>query len=295
VELIYWDHYYNVVLAFNLLVVVALFTMLRFYSGAIAHIRASDELLRKDNPAFGISLAGATFAITILLSGTIYGSPGDTIWDSIIMVSLFGSIGIGFMAVTRIIFDRLVLRDISLRDEIVDGNIAVAIADAGNVLATALILRSLMIWVSGVSYESMLLLLGGFLISQAVLTGVTLLYMYIFKRANRGVCIQEDLKNGNVAMSLKFSGQKIGAAFAITVAAQLIVYEGATSIAAVLIAWGIASVLAVFVWKFLCMIAERIILFRVNRNDEIHRQGNIALGALQAVISISIGLLLVTL
>jgi uncharacterized membrane protein YjfL (UPF0719 family) len=199
------------------------------------------------------------------------------------------------MAVTRIIFDRLVLRKISLPDEIVDGNVAVAIADAGNVLATALVLRSLMIWVSGISVESLMLLVGGFLISQALLTAVTALYMRLFMATHGGVCLQDDLKQGNIAIALRFAGQKIGAAFAITVAAQIIVYEDASSIPMILGAWCVASLLAIFVWKVLCLIAERIILFRVNRDDEVRRQRNIALGALQGVIYISIGLLLVTL
>ena len=62
-DLIYWDHYYNAVLLVNLAVIIALFACLRLFSGAVSRINASDELLRKDNPAFGISLTGATLGL----------------------------------------------------------------------------------------------------------------------------------------------------------------------------------------------------------------------------------------
>ncbi|MBU0858550.1 MAG: hypothetical protein KJ667_01310, partial [Alphaproteobacteria bacterium] len=74
-DIIYWDHYYNPIILLNLLIVIGLFTALRLFSGTIAHIKASDELLKKDNPAFGISLAATTFAVAVVLAGTVYGSP----------------------------------------------------------------------------------------------------------------------------------------------------------------------------------------------------------------------------
>lgn len=138
-DAIYWDHYYNDVILLNLLIVIALFTSLRLFSGTIAHINASDEIIKKDNPAFGISLAATTFALTIMLTGTIYGSPDIDSHYALMAVGGFGILGIILMAITRIIFDKLVLPQLSLRNEIVNGNLAVGIADAGNVLAAAII------------------------------------------------------------------------------------------------------------------------------------------------------------
>lgn len=290
-DVIYWDHYYNSIILLNLLIVIGLFTALRLFSGTIAHINASDELLKKDNPAFGISLAATTFAVAILLSGTIYGSLGVDAQDASVAVAVFGALGIALMAVTRLIFDKITLPAISLREEIIRGNIAVALADAGNVLAAAIILRTILIWVTGYDMKSLMALLGGYIVSQFILTAVTLIKRQAFKALHKGNDLQKELKKGNAALALRFAGQKLGTAFAIATAAQIVVYEQ-YDLMPVLGAWFVASLVAVLIWKALCMIAERIILWRVDRNSEVLVQKNIAVGALQAVIYISIGLLL---
>ncbi len=290
-DMIYWDHYYNSILLLNLLIVVVLFTSLRLFSGIIAHIKASDELLKKDNPAFGVSLAGATLGITIMLSGTMYGSPENNAIYSIISVGVFGVVGIGLLALTRVIFDKITLPDIHLRDEIIRGNMAVAIADAGNVLATALIIRIVLIWVTTNSFEGFFAILSGYAVSQFILTSMTLGRRAAFSFIHKGNNLQDELKKGNIAVALRFAGQKIGTAFAIALAAQIVVYEE-YDILTILCAWFVASIIVVLVWKFLSFIAAKIILFRVNVNEEVVVQKNIAVGALQAVIYIAMGLLI---
>jgi uncharacterized membrane protein YjfL (UPF0719 family) len=292
-DMIYWDHYYNTILLTNLLIVMGLFASLRLFSGTIAHINASDELLKKDNPAFGISLAGATFGVTIMLSGVMYGDPEDTVIQAVTTVGLFGVLGIGLMALTRLIFDKIALPDISLRNEIVNGNIAVAIADAGNVLASAIIIRAIMIWVPMNTIDGLLAILGSFVASQVILTATTLLRIKIFGTRNKNKNIQEQFRNGNTALALSFSGEKIGTAFAIATAARVIVYEE-YEIASILVVWFFASIAAILIWKLLSFFAQKIILFRVNINQEVNEQKNVAVGALQAVIYISLGLLIST-
>ncbi|MCB9991375.1 MAG: DUF350 domain-containing protein [Rhodospirillales bacterium] len=290
-EAIYWDHYYNQIILLNLLIVIALFTGLRFFSGAIAHINATKELLSKDNPAFGISLAATTFAITIMLTGTFYGSPEIDVEYAIMAVGVFGIMGIALMALTRLIFDKITLPAVSLRDEIVKGNIAVGIADAGNVLAAAIILHTVLIWVIGFDLESVIALLAGYAVSQLILTTMTLIKRQAFKAAHKDNDLQDELKKGNTSLALRFAGQKIGTAFAIATAAHIVVYES-YDLPTILIAWFVAAIVAVIAWKVLSLIAERIILWRVDTKKEVVEQKNIAVGALQAVIYISIGLLI---
>lgn len=290
-EIIYWDSNYNGVLLLNLLVVIGLFTSLRIFSGAVAHIDASRELLRKDNPAFGISLAGVTFAVTILLMGTLYGKPDDPLLTTAGYTAAFGLVGIILMAIARFIFDKVALPDINLRDEIVKGNVAVAIADAGNVMASAIIIRELIIWVTDNSTESMIALLAAYFISQFILTAATYLRGEIFRLVHKGYSIQHELQKGNVALALSFSGRKIGTAFAIAIAANHVVYE-VYDIKAILLPWLLASIAAIVILKVITFIAMRIILFRVNVFDEIVNQRNIAVGALQGVVYLSIAMLL---
>tara|TARA_R110002124_G_scaffold149220_1_gene314920 strand:- start:55735 stop:56619 length:885 start_codon:yes stop_codon:yes gene_type:complete len=290
-DLIYWDHSYNQTLLLNFAIVIALFAALRLFSGTIAHINASDELLKKNNPAFGLSLAGVTFAVTILLTGLIYGDMGGDMFHSAIAVGGYGIVGIILMAVTRIIFDKIALPDISLRNEISKGNMAVAIADTSNVLAAAIIIRALMIWVTDNSIDGIFALLAGYALSQFILTGTTCIRRKMFSAVHKNTNMQDELKNGNIALALSFAGRKIGTAFAISIAANLIVYE-IYDIKAIFLAWAGVSVAAILLLRFLSFVAERIILFRVNLSHEILEEKNIAVGALQGVIYISMAILL---
>lgn len=290
-DLIYWDSSYNETILVNLLIVTALFTCLRLFSGTIAHINASRELLTKDNAAFGVSLAGTTFAVTILLSGTIYGDYTGDLVSSATYVAGFGVLGIALMALTRIIFDKITLPGISLRDEIVKGNMAVAIADVSNVLATAIIIRAIMIWVTDHSMQGMFALLAAYAISQVILTLVTYIRRRLFRKFYAGHRVQDELEKGNIAFALSFAGRKIGTAFAISVAANIVVYEF-NDITTIFIPWILVSIAAISVLKIISYIAERIIMFKIVTMREILDDRNIAIGALQAVIYISMAILI---
>ncbi len=291
IDLVYWDHSYNQILLLNFAIIIALFASLRLFSGTIAHINASDELLKKDNPAFGLSLGGVIFAVTILLSGTIYGDAEGNMINSAISIGVYGVIGIILMALTRIIFDKIALPNISLRDEIRSGNMAVSIADTGNVLAAAIILRSVMIWITDNTLDGLLALLAGYAVSQAILTGTTCLRHKIFSMTHKDKSIQQELQNGNIALALSFAGRKIGTAIAISVAANLVVYE-IYDIKMIFLPWIAVSLTVIFLLKCLSFVAERVILFRVNTTNEIIEQRNMAVGALQATIYVCMAILL---
>lgn len=290
-ELIYWDHYYDQILAMNLLIITGLFLCLRLFSGITAHINASEELLRKDNPAFGISMAGVILGVTIILSGTFYGSPANDIETTAFLMTLYGVIGLGLMALTRWIFDKITLPALSIRDEILKGNIAVAITDVSNVIASAIIIRMILGWTATHSVQGLLDLLVIYAVSQVMLTGATFIKFKVFAATVKGRDIQDELKKGNIALALRFAGQKIGTAFAIIIASKLIVTELAGA-GAMLLAWMCVSVVVILVLKTISYLAERVILFRAHVNSEVLDQQNIAVGALQAAIYIAMGLLL---
>lgn len=290
-DIIFWDHQYNLRLLVNLAVVVALFTSLRFFSGMIAHINASEELLKKDNPAFGVSLAGTAIGVTLMLSGTIYGDPEISIFDGATIIAFHGLLGIGFMAVTRIIFDKIALAPISLRDEIVKGNMAVAIVDTGNVLAAALIIRAVMVWFPYTDLESIGLLCLCFALSQLMLTCATLARIRIFKAKHKDFTAEGELQGGNIAYALAFAGRLIGTALAIGMASELVSYED-TGFLPMLAGWAVMSFIVAVALKGLSVLAERVILVNVDMSLEILTQRNIAVGAVRGAIYISLGLLL---
>lgn len=290
-EFIYWDPSYNTVLFINFAIAIGLFTSLRLFSGVISHINASKELLKKDNPAFGISLAGAVIAVAIVLVGAIYGDPVYTLQESIVAVGLYGVLGIILLAVARIVFDRMALPKISIRDQIVEGNIAAAIVDAGNMIATAIIIRAVMIWVAANTFEGITAVMMGFVISQCLLTAATYIRVKCLKFAEEGNSIQKEVESGNVALALRFTGRRIGTAFAITAALNIMVYE-LHDTKLLLVVWAFIAIMMMFILSFLSFIATKVILAKVNVNDEVIRQRNVALGAVQCAIYAALGLLL---
>lgn len=291
IDTFYWDNSYNAILLLNFAIVIALFTSLRFFSGTIDHIDASDELLKKDNPAFAISLGGVAIALTIILSGAIYGAPINSMMDSIISVGLYGILGIILMSVARIIFNKVALPKINIRNEIVKGNIAAGIIDAGNVIASAIIIRAVMVWVESNTVDGILVVLGAYLVSQAILTLTTFYRIKRFSIVNKGKSLQNAFHNGNTALALRFAGTKIGTAFAIAAASNLMVYE-LYDFKTLLLAWIAVSFVVILVLALLSFIADKTILYKVNINSELVEQKNVAIGIIQAVTYMSLGLLL---
>ncbi len=290
-DFIYWDNNLTSIVFINLLIVIALFTCLRLFSGAVSHINATNELLKKDNPAFGISLAGVTFAVSIMLSGALYGHAGGDALSSAMYVAGYGVLGIVLMAITRFIFDKVSLPDISLRDEISKGNVSVAIADTANVIAVAIIIRSLMIWVTDNAFHDVAALLFAFLISQVILTSTTYLKRIAFRKMYSGHRIQDELQNNNLALALSFGGAKIATAFAITIASNFDFFE-VYDFQIIFLPWILISISAVIILKIICYVAERIIFFNVATMREILDDRNVAVGALHAAIYVSLGLLI---
>lgn len=290
-EFFYWDNSINDIVLVNLLIIIALFTCLRLFSGTIAHINASTEILKKDNAAFGISLAGTTFAVAIMLSGALYGNYEGDLLTSTAYVAGFGVLGIALMALTRIIFDKITLPQISLRDEISKGNIAVAIADTSNVIAAAIIIRSLMMWVTDNALHDVLSLLVAYAISQVILTSTTYLRRRAFRMIHDGRRTQKELQEGNVAMALSFGGRKIATAFAITIASNFDFFE-VYDFKTIFLPWAMIAITAVIILKIIAFITERIVLFNVATMREILDEKNIAVGAIQAAIYMAMGLLI---
>jgi len=273
------------------MLVIAIFTSVRVFSGIVSHINSSKELTEKDNPAFGISMAGIVLAVTIILSGAIYGDPIYTLSESVISVGLYGVLGILLMAVTRIIFNKIAMPSESVRDEIVKGNVAVAIIDAGNVIATSIIIRAMMMWVDANTFDGIVSILVGFVISQILLTGATLVRIKILNKKIHNNSLKEEFKTGNIAIALRFAGRKIGTAFAVAAASNVLVFE-LYDVPMLLLIWSGVSVVMIAALSLLSMIASKVIMAGINVEDEIIRQKNVAIGVIQCVIYISLGILL---
>jgi uncharacterized membrane protein YjfL (UPF0719 family) len=293
-EMIYWNNEFTTILLLNIAIAIILFTSLRLFSGKISNISSDNELLVKDNPAFAISLAGVTLAVTIILCGSVYIDPIYNMLESVIGLGLYGLLGIILMAVARIIFDKIALYKISVKKEIVAGNISAGIIDAGNVIASALVISEIMVWVESKTFSGLAAILGAFVISQIFLTASTYIRLKIFAYKNKDYLMTTAFQQKNVALALKFAGGEIGTAFAIAAASNLVVYE-ITDYYQFILTWSALSIIVMVFLSILSFLANKVILFRVDMDYEIVGQRNTAIGILEFVILVSLGALILAL
>ncbi len=287
----YWDQNYTSAIIYNFLLLIALFSSLRIFAGVISGMSFNREILKRNNPAFGISISGISLALCIMLSGVLNIKPTATVEEATLVTLGYGLVGIVLMLTARVIFDDVSLPHISLKRKVAQGNIAAGILDAGNVLATALIIRVIMVWITDTSWESFLILFSAFVISQTVLALYTYVQKFSYQRKYRDKFDAQIMDEANVALAMRFTGKRIGAAFAIMAASHLLPYE-LEAAAPQLLLWAVLSCLMLFIMTISAFICEKIVLYKININHEVIINKNIAVGCMQAAIYISFGFLI---
>ncbi len=275
----------------DFLIALALLTGIRFLSGLVGNVSATHELSSKDNNAFGVSLAGAMIAVSIMLTGVISGDAGYSLANEALTVILFGIIGIVLMWLTRIAFDRLSFPGLSIHERIMKGNMAAGIIDACNMIATAIIIRGAMSWVDGNITMALIAVVVSFIASQIIMALATLYRVKIFERRHKGRRLHVAIEDDNIALALRFSAYRIGIAIAVSAAFTAVKYD-ADAFINVFIVW-FTIALALFILLTLIAIIIRLgVLHRVNIAEEVGEQANIAVGAIEGSIYIVVGLLI---
>jgi len=282
------------ILAVDLVLAIILLTAFRKLAGLISNVSTTEELAAKDNFAFGLVFAGGLVSLSIVLTGAISGDAGKTLFSEIVLVVTYGILGIILMMLSRKVLDNFALPDINIHQEIMKGNMAAAIVDVGNLLATAIIVKAVMVWIDDTSLFGLIAVVIGFIVSQVVLILVTQYRSRVYARRHNGESLQKSLENGNKAIALRYCGHKIGVALAVTAASGFVVYNDERILMACL-AWGFISIVLTIVLSLIAIIARQIILAKIDVVDEVDNQQNMGVGFIEAIIYISIGLILASL
>lgn len=293
-EFIAFDQYETLILTINFIVVTLMLTLVGIKMGIIANVSSVKELSEKDNHAFGISFAGALLGLGIMMTGVVSGDASSSLVHELMLVTAYGVLGIALMASTRFFFDKITLRDISIHQQIMNGNFAVGIVDAGNMIATAIIVRAVMVWVDTEEFYGLAVVMIGFVISQLLLVLVTRYRHAVYARRHNGRSLQEGLAEGNRALAARYLGHKVGAALTVTAASGVIDYNDNAPYVAIL-QWGVVSLLLVLTLSLLAIISRHIILRGINVVEEVDDQHNVGIGLIEAAIYIIYGLLLAAL
>lgn len=275
----------------DFLIAVAILSAMRYLAGLIANVSATHEISQNNNKAFGVSLAGAMVAVSIMLMGVVSGEAGYNLINEAVNVIVFGVIGITLMWITRMVFDRISFPGLSIHDQIMQGNMAASIIDACNMIATAIIIRAAMVWVEGGLYMPLIALVASFIASQIILALATFYRVRVYAARHNGQQLHSAIEQNNIALALRFSAYRIGIAIAVSAAFSAVEYAP-DSFMMVFLLWFATALVLFALLTLIAIVIRHGVLHRVNVGEEVGRQANISVGVIEGSIYIVVGLLI---
>ena len=283
------DIYIYQILLIDLAIAVVMIAGLRFVTGIVANVNSAEELSSRDNYAFGIAMAAGVISLALMLTGAVSGEPSETYLKEVVSVLSYGVLGLVLIKLGKLLQDKLLFTGIQIQTEIKNGNLAAALVDAANTIATGLVLRAVMLWVESDTLSGLLVVLAAFVLTQLLMALVTKYRLVVYARRVQGASLQEAFKEQNVALAIRFFGHLIGVALALTAASGVVAYNVENLVLALALWTGITLLFAVLV-SLLAIIARNFILMGVDVVEEVNRQNNVGVAAIEAAIYISIGL-----
>lgn len=281
-------------LAMDLAIVFAVLLLARLLYGIVSGVDTMRGLADRGNFAIGISLAGATAGVAVMLGGVLSGGLARGYGAEAGLVAAYGAAGLALMWVTRLIFDRIALPRFSVGDEIAGGNVPVAVVDAGNMMATAIMLRAVIVWSDDALVPGLIAVALGYAASQIILTLTAYYRIWLFGRRNRGARFDAAVQGGNAALALRFVGFQVGVALAVTAASGVAPYDAGGDPLLQAAIWGAVSAAAALALALLGLIAERCVLTGIDLSEEVDRQGNPGVALTEAAVYVAIGFLLLS-
>lgn len=278
-------------LAIDISIAIILLGAMRFISGFTAKVNSTDELSKEDNFAFGISVAGSVAAMGIVLTGAITGESADSYLLEAVGMLSYGLFGLILIKIGRIVHDRIALNQINKTEQIKAHNVSVGIVDAAGAIATAIIIRAVLLWVDGLDINTFIAIAAGFVVSQAMLVFVTRIKEKQYANNNQGDSMQEAFADGQTALAIRYAGQVISTALAVTAASHFLTYSPETLLTN-LFGWLVFSIVMTVLVSVLTTLAKKLILWGINLVEEVDQQHNIGVASVEMAISISIALIL---
>ena len=273
----------------DFIIMLGFMAALRLLAGSIADVSLKEILAKHDNFAAGITLAGAVIAVAILMMGVVSGDAGWSYANEIALVAGYGVLAMILMWVTRILFDHISLPGISIHQQILDGNVAAGIVDAGNMIATAIIVRAALTWVDGTSFLGLGVVVAAYVVSQVIMLAATLYRKKVFEsRHGKGRKLSNEIADGNMALAIRFTGYRLGVGLAVTATSGLVIYDPELLIFSV-IAWSLLAVVMFIAQTSLSIVLRHILLPGIDVGEEVGNQRNVAIGTMEAAIYIGVG------
>lgn len=248
----------------------------------------SEDNKKNKELAFSISLGAMIFGLAIIMSGMVFPKPSDdVILNTIAFSFLYGVLGVVLLLMSRLIFDSLAFPNISIKQEIEEGNIQAATIDAANIIAISLIINAAMRWTYHNSFEGILAVIIAYILSQILMILVTYMRVWFIKFKSKGVeNFKHLLHEHNAALAFRFAGHRIGTGFIIAMSINMVLHD--ESILLQLYAtWFVLFASALFLVEILEYLTSRIVFIGTDINKAI-TNNSINIGICLGMIYIAI-------
>ncbi len=277
--------------AIDMAIAILLLSAMWWISSVLSSGPTDKDLTKKDNFAYGISVAGRMMGLSIVLIGGVVNSKTDNFLDSALTMLVYGVVGIFLIKIGRYAHDKIILHRLDKEFHIQDRNLAIALVDASSSIATALVIQSAMLWATGMDRNAFIAVISGFIVSQAILLTMTRLYERRFAENNRSGSLQSSLEKGQMALAVQHSGHLLGTALAVTATGSLLEYNP-TGYVSNLTSWLIVGLALTVLLTLLVAVAKRLILGKIDLVQEIDQQHNVGVASIEMALSVGIALIL---
>ncbi|GGF65974.1 DUF350 domain-containing protein [Alteromonas lipolytica] len=291
VKLVPLAHDLWVYVAIDVALALLLLLVMKWLSRSRAKVSVSDELGVKDNFAFGISVAGGMLSLCLVLSSVVGRHVGQGYEQAALGMLIFGVIGICLVKVGRFAHDKIVLDAVDTENKVAQRNVSVALVDAASLVSSAIILRSIMVWVNGSDLNAIIAIVTGFLVVLTILLIMTRVYEMRYALQNQNHSFQSALDTGQLALAVQHAGNLLGTALVVSSAGALLNYIPNGYVSNVT-GWLITSVaLSLFLWVLVAF-SKWAILNGVNYQVEVDEQHNVGVAAVEFTLSIGLAMII---
>ena len=268
-----------------------LLLVMKWLSRSRAKVSVSDELGVKDNFAFGISVAGGMLSLCLVLSSVVGRHVGQGYEQAAVGMVIFGIIGILLVKVGRFAHDKIVLDAVDTQHKVSDRNVSVALVDAASLVSSAIILRSIMVWVDGSDVNAMIAIVTGFLVVLTILLIMTRIYEMRYAMQNQNHSFQSALDTGQLALAVQHAGNLLGTAIVVSSAGALLSYSPQGYVSNVT-GWLVTSVvLSLLLWALVAF-SKRAVLNGINYQKEVDEQHNVGVAAVELTLSVGLAMII---
>lgn len=281
------------IIVINAALVIGALILFRFGMSAMIGVNAKSELDKEDNYAFGIVIAGGILALMLIMSGAISGDAQASLQNEVFSVLIFMVMGIVLLKLGFLFQDKIVIRGISLVDEVKKGNVSAAIVTAVNLIAIGVIIRGAIYWSEDSTLNGIIPVIIVYVVSQIVLTAVTKLRSIVYSKRNNGEAWHHAIQKDNKAIALRFAGQLFATALVITSVSNVVTYSSFLLLE-VAVTWLLISIgLMLILWLIFKAITP-IILYKINVVEEVDQQENIGVALIEVSAFIGIAVVIMS-